>query len=141
MKIKSIKLEHTNPSLGPHEKVTLITLPVTEKNAEKINTFLNNSKINNTTILFEYLKAVETNNKQVIDSVLNNAPKNHLNEGQTISNLFFNLENGEVIKLDDVYRKFELSHFYPDFTSYMVETGEVINEISPFDFLNPNISH
>ncbi|UII26740.1 hypothetical protein LVD15_26170 [Fulvivirga maritima] len=133
MKISSIKLEHTNPSLGPHEKITSIQLVAAEKHASKIDSFLQSSKINNTTSLFEYLEAVETNNKQLIDSVLNNAPKNVTNEGQEISNLFFSLESGVTVTLADVYRRFELSHFYPDFTSYMMENGEVNDDLSPFD--------
>ncbi len=30
-----------------------------------------------------------------------------------------------MVELKDVYRKFDLTHFYPDFTSYMVEEGVV----------------
>ncbi|MBT34110.1 MAG: hypothetical protein CMO01_30980 [Thalassobius sp.] len=134
MQIKLIKLEHTNPSLGPHEKITTISLTVTEKNLQEVDDFIRSSKINNTTSLFEYLQAIENDDKKMIDSVLNNSPKGVLNEGGNISNLYFHLENGKTIELADVYRQYHLSNFYPEFTSYMVKAGEVIDEnISPFE--------
>ncbi len=33
-----------------------------------------------------------------------------------------------MVELKDVYRKFELTHFYPNFTKYMVENGTVDHE-------------
>jgi len=125
MKIKSIDLKHTNPSLGPHEKITTVSLSVTERHLERVDEFLNQSQVNNTVSLYEYLKAVKTKNEEVLNRVFNNEPKNELNSGQKISHLLFYFEDNEIIELSDVYRRFSLSHFYADFTNYMVEEGTI----------------
>ena len=123
MNIKSIELQHTNPSLGLNEKIVTVSLIVTEKHFKKVEEFLNQAKVNNTVFLEEYLKAVKNDNEEVINEVLNNAPKNDISKGSKISNLSFYFEENQVVELKDVYRKFDLTHFYPDFTKYMVENG------------------
>jgi hypothetical protein len=125
MNIKSIELEHTNPSMGPHEKRTIVTLTVSKDDSQKTDDFINKSKINNTITLYQYLKAVQTKDTDALNLVLKNAPNQKLNQGSTISNLSFYFEDGQTIKLGDVYRKFILTHFKPDFTSYMVEKGTI----------------
>lgn len=130
MTIQSIKLEHTHPSLGPHETRTTITLTVNEDNSQKINEFIKNATINNITSLYEYLKAIRTKNTKILNSVFGNSPIGKLNEGSAISHLFFYFEDAPVIKLTDVYRRFELTHFKPGFTGYMLEKGIVDRDSS-----------
>ncbi len=74
MNIKSIELQHTNPSLALNEKIVTVSLIVTENHFKKVEEFLNQAKINNTVFLEEYLKAVKNDNEKVINEVLNNAP-------------------------------------------------------------------
>lgn len=45
----------------------------------------------------------------------------------------FHLETGQIIESSDIYRKFKLSNFNPDFTTYMVEKGTVINNSSSLE--------
>jgi hypothetical protein len=123
MKINSIELEHTNPSLGPYEEITIITLYNSKTHLETVNNFINNSQINNTTSLYNFLEANINNETKLLEEVYNNTPKGELNEGEKISNLKIYLEGGKEIVLNDVYRQYSLTHFYPDFTSYMVEHG------------------
>ncbi|WP_375562158.1 hypothetical protein ACE193_06300 [Bernardetia sp. OM2101] len=123
MNIQTIKLQHTNPSLGPYEKITTVFLSITEQHIKRMNEFLHQSQINNTASLYDYLNAIKDKNEELINHVLNNTPKRELNQGEKISNLFFYFEDGQVVELADVYRKFELTHFYADFTKYMVENG------------------
>lgn len=123
MKIKSISLQHTNPSMGPHETITTVTLQVTADTTSRTAQFINESMVNNTVSLVEYLTARQANDKAILDQVAQNAPNGRLNEGATISNLSFYFEDGQTIELYDVYRRFSVSHFYPDFTKYMVKEG------------------
>lgn len=133
MNIKSITLKHTNPSLGPHETITTVSITASEEHLARINTFLQNSTINNTVTLYEYLEAVQTNNSKLIEKVLGNAPNNPMNEGETISNLSFYFDHNQTIELSDVYRRFLLTQFYPEFTAYMVEKGTISRENANFD--------
>lgn len=124
-KLKSIELKHTNPSLGPYEKIITVSLIVTEEHVERIEKFLQTSQVNNTVSMHEYLNAVKNENKEVVNRVLENAPKGELRVGETISHLSFYFEDGQVIRLADVYRRFSVTHFYGDFTKYMVEKGTI----------------
>lgn len=125
MNIKSIVLEHTNPSLGPHEKRTTVTLFVSEKHKNTVDSFIKNSIINHTITLYEYFIAVKSKNSAVVDNVENNKPNNDLRQGETISHLSFYFEDNSIVKLHDVYRVYNLSDFKPEFTSYMVKEGDV----------------
>jgi len=126
MGIRSIQLEHTNPSLGPHEVVTTVLLTVSESNRETVDRFLESSQVNNTLSMHDYIKAILDNNQADLEKVAAQAPKGELNEGETISNLSFHFENGEIIEFSDVYRTYRLTHFNPEFTSFMVEQGTII---------------
>lgn len=123
MKITSIELEHTNPSLGPYEEIITITLVNSKTHLEKVNEFIKKSQINNTTSLYKFLEANINNETKILIEVYKNAPKGNLNEGESISNLTIELEGGKTIKLNDVYRNYSLTNFNPDFTSYMVKNG------------------
>jgi hypothetical protein len=129
MKIKAIELKHTNPSMGPHETTTTITLYASENHLEKINTFLNNAKVNNTISLVKYLEAYQTSDIKTINKVMSNAPKSNapkreLNDGQSTSNLTFSFEEGKSVTLNKYY----LTLFYPNFSSYMVKHGFIDQE-------------
>ncbi len=83
MNIKSIELQHTNPSLGLNEKIVTVSLIVTDKHWKKVED-LKQTRVNNTVFLEEYLKAVKNDNEEVINEVLNNAPKNDISRVQNI---------------------------------------------------------
>lgn len=131
MNIKSIVLEHTNPSLGPHETVTEVTLSVSKANTEKVNRLINQVQVNQVVSLDEYVQAVNNQEAEVLEEVSKNAPKTILSTGATISNLYLYFEDAPSVKLYDVYRRFNLSHFNPELTSYMVKTG-TISHHKPF---------
>ncbi|OJJ14321.1 hypothetical protein BKI52_43360 [marine bacterium AO1-C] len=139
MKIKSITLEHTNPSLGPHETVTEVTLIKSKDNIERITNFIGTAQVNGVVTLAEYFKAVRSKDTKVLDEVSKNTPDRMLTTGGTISHLHIHFEDGTSISLRDVYRRFNLSHFYPDFTSYMVEKGSLIRHKPFSDWKNDEI--
>ncbi len=126
MKIKSIVLEHTNPSLGPHEVITEVTLVNSKDHTDRINRFLQEAQVNGVVTLYEYIEAIKTQDSPILEQVWQQAPNEALNEGETISNLEIHFEDDSVIRLDDVYRRFSLTSFYQDFTVYMVEKGTLI---------------
>lgn len=129
MKIKPIEIQHTNPSLGPHETITTVTLIVNNATVKAVNEFLKNSKVNNTISLYNYLDAEFSQNTQLLKEV---KQKEELNEGSIISNLTFFCENGESITMNDVYRCYNLTNFYPTFTKFMVENGSITNQKNSF---------
>lgn len=132
MKITSIELKHTQPSLGPHETITIVSLDVSGRHKDTVANFLNTATLNNTGSLSDYLEAATSKNKERVDEFLKHAPDRELSSGGKISHLTFYFEDGETLSLHDVYRRFALSHFYPDFTSYMVENGR-IDRHQPFE--------
>ena len=139
MDIKSIKLEHTNPSLGPHEVVTTVLLTVSESNRKKtVDRFLESSQVNGTLSVHDYIKAILDKNQADLEKVAAQAPKGELNEGETISNLSFHFENGVIIEFSDVYRKYSLTHFNPEFTSFMVVQGTITSTSQNKDSLGGN---
>ncbi len=127
--IQAVRLEHTNPSLGPYEAVKIFRLECNEKHKETVHTFLTTSEINHTVKLYEYLKAIHEKDQKLIDKTIKNKPNNVLNQGEQISNLTFTFEDGSSIELADVYRAYNLTHFNPEFTQYIVKHGNLtINE-------------
>lgn len=128
MKIKTIQLQHTNPSLGPHEVITTVTLTANSSTEKEISTFISNAIINNTCSLADYLNNQLEENHEPVNKVEENAPKNALNQGEQISNLIFHFETGKTIKISDVYRRYSLTNFYPEFTQYMVANGSITKE-------------
>jgi len=134
MNIKFITLEHTNPSLGPHETVTNITLMKSKDSLERITNFIRTAQVNGVVTLEAYIKAVQSKDTKILEEVSKNTPDRMLTTGGTISHLHIHFEEGSSVSLNDVYRRFNLSHFYPDFTSYMVEKGTKIQHKSFFGF-------
>ena len=137
MDIRSIHLKHTNPSLGPHEEVSTVLLTVSESNREIVDRFLESAQINGTLSLHDYLKALKDENQAVLEIVVANAPKWMLISGGTISHLSFYFEDDMTIELSDVYRKYKLTHFNPEFTSIMEEQGTIIRTSKDEDRLRP----
>lgn len=122
MKVKSIVLEHTNPSLGPHEEIITVSLSINEANAQRVTEFFKQSEINGKMLLLEFLEATKNGDTE-ITGIIKKDHSRPLGEGGTISNLTFYLDDGQQIVLKDIYRRYHLSHFYPDFTKYMLENG------------------
>lgn len=124
MHITSIELRHTNPSLGPHETITTISLSVSEAHIAKVNQFVANSMVNGVMDLKAFLEA---HLNEEFDSLKNSVRQNNdaifKASGGTISDLTFYFEDGKKVKMPDVYREYRLSHFNPDFTTYMLEYG------------------
>lgn len=125
MKINSIELKHTHPSLGPHEEITIVRLSVSSKTAVIVEKFLKTIQVNHTVSLAEYIELTLSKDEKRLSEITNNGPKGELASGSKISYLTLNTTEGQSITLDDVYRRFSLSDFYPDFTRFMVENGTI----------------
>ena len=142
MDILSIELQHTNPSLGPQEEITEVTLSINEENKDKVMAFVQNAKVNDAIPLLAYIEAYLNDDRETLQRILEKGPYHgkSLSVGGTISNCKFLLSNGQRVTLNDVYRKLVLSDFYPEFTSFMVEQGR-ITKYKPMDldfYSNPN---
>ena len=136
MNIQSIELKHTNPSMGPHETITTITLAITAKHDVMVNEFLDQAIINQTTSMRTYLEGVQSNDGILLERITANSPKSDLRCGESISHLTFYFKDSTTIVLHDVYREYRLTNFYPTFTKYMVDNG-VLNKYSGWD--RPNL--
>ena len=138
MHITSLTLKHTNPSMGPHETVTTISLAAAEPHQARIQQFLEEAVLNNTVSLKDYLEAVHQEDTSILEAVKANAPERDLPSGGTISTFQIHLEGRPTVTLYDVYRRHSLSNFYPDFTKYMVEHGIKISH-SPWNDRGPKL--
>ena len=83
--------------------------------------------VNNITSLRSYLEAIIFDNKQLIKKV-QEENKRGLDEGGTISNLTFLFENGGSTTINDIYRCYNLTNFYPIFTKFMMANGSITNK-------------
>ncbi|KIX20084.1 hypothetical protein SY27_16365 [Flavobacterium sp. 316] len=139
--VTSIQLEHTNPSMGPHENIISINLANNSDTEARINQFLNEATINNVMPLGEYILAYRNNDEKRSQKV--EAAKNdeeNLKKGSSISNLVFYFSDGKTpLKIKDVYRRYTITNFYNDFTKYMVENGlRATNDDQKIKTINPD---
>ena len=125
IKLMSIELEHTNPSMGPYKSIITISLTNNLGTEARINKFLNEATINNVMSVGEYIFAYRNNDEKLIQKV-ESAKKDgsNLKEGESISNLLFYFTDGTApLKIKDVYRIYSVTKFYDNFTKYIVENG------------------
>lgn len=119
--IQAIKLIHTNPSLGPYERIISYSLTNTEAHKTEFDQLLNESKINGFD-LKTYLTAYKKKDKKTIEAVFEAGYKGILNEGETISILKITLAGGLDVQVSDL-RKTQMSARYHDFIHYLVKNG------------------
>ena len=103
------------------DSISLINNVQTEA---RINQFLQESIINGIMPIGDYINAHVKEDTTTLNSVYNAYANNDLNEGEGISNLTFHFDNNtDPLTIHDVYRRFSITKFYDDFTSYMVKNG------------------
>lgn len=126
IQLKSIVLEHTNPSMGPYEKIVTLNLKNTPETEKRIEQFLNESVINGVMSIGEYILAHRNENHSDIEKVeTGKCNQADFNEGQSISHLVFYFSDGyQQLKIYDIYREYEITQFNNEFTKYMIENGD-----------------
>lgn len=120
--IQSIELKHTNPSMGPYERIISYSLENAALHKTEFERLLNETKVNGRYDLKEFLVAYKNKDKTTIQQVLNLNSNKDLRQGETISVLSITLIGGVVVQIPDL-RVTELSGYYPDFIRYLVEHG------------------
>lgn len=131
MKVTSIEIEHTNPSMGPYEKIKTISLSNTTPHEEQFNKFLSDAKIFNITFQ-DYLNAHISKDKKILDQIskgVASTDRNKLNEGATISNLTISIKDQPSVRLSDL-RYYSFSGYYYDFISYLAKNGSAYTQSS-----------
>lgn len=136
MQLTQLTLTHSNPSLGPHETIITISLAANKEHQERIDRFLDEAQLNGITSLRGYIEAVHRQDKAILEQVEKTKSTERLAVGGTITKFSLQFADQPSIHLGDVYRRYQLTHFYPEFTRYMVEHGHR-TEFSPRDFQNP----
>jgi len=119
--IQSILLEHTNPSLGPYERIISYSLTNSEEHKTAFDQLLNESKVNSFD-LKTFLTAYKNKDKTTIEKVFKADYNGDLNEGETISKLKITLVGGGEVQISDL-RRTQLSGYYADFIRYLVKNG------------------
>lgn len=120
--IQAIRLTHTNPSMGPYERIISYNLSNSETHKAAFDALEKGTKINGIFDLETYLTAYKNKDKETIDRILKADYKGDLNVGQTISRLSITLKGGETLQISDL-RRTKLSGYYADFIRYLVKNG------------------
>lgn len=120
--IQSIKLTHTNPSMGPYERIISYSLNNSEVHQAAFNQLINKSTVNGNFDFQTFLTAYKTKDLATIDKIRSADYNGALNQGQTISKLQITLKSGVVIEVPDL-RTTRFSGYYPEFIRYLVEHG------------------
>lgn len=120
--IQSIELKHTNPSLGPYERIISYFLSNSEEHQAVFDRLLNESTVNRNFDFKTLVTAYKTKDTKTIDEILKADYNGDLNEGETISKLQITLTGGFTINVSDL-RITRFSGYYPEFIRYLVQHG------------------
>ncbi|MBL4649338.1 MAG: hypothetical protein JKY03_06360 [Aureispira sp.] len=120
--IQAIKLIHTNPSMGPYERIVSYHLTNSEAHKAEFDQLLDGTKVNEAFDLKIYLAAYKNKDKARIEHIFKANYNGRLNEGETISVLEITLVGGLDIRISDL-RQTQLSGYYADFIRYLVKNG------------------
>ena len=124
IKLKSFEIEHTNPSMGPHEKVVTISLSNKPPHTEHFHKLLMETQVNGMVSLKDYIEFHLTKNSEQLKKVYEAFKSGDLNEGETISNLKFTLETGQTIEISDYKRRYSITGYYwKSFLPVLLEHG------------------
>lgn len=132
--LKNVTLEHTHPSLGPHEIITTISLGIKgfEENFQKL---LQETTINKSVSLSQYLELLQKKNSVELEKINNAYKCAGLDAtGRTISNLIFTLHNERVIKINDIELLLIEGYYKKTFQEILVKNG-LKNTSGPGDHL------
>lgn len=122
MKITAVKLQHTNPSMGPHERIITFTMSNKEEHQEQFEQLLQGTTVNENYSLIDFLTADQARDEDTIKKIINTYTPAYLNEGQTISNFTITLEHGTEVLFSDL-RTIQLGGYYSTFIPYLVKEG------------------
>lgn len=109
MDFQSVEIEHSNPSMGPHEVVTSYTLS-TKDYKQELDEFLQSIKVNGRLSLGDYLRLLAEGPAAEAEEVRQAFKPDDLRSGATISALKFRLTEGKTLSLDDL-RYYQLNGF------------------------------
>lgn len=120
--IQSIELKHTNPSMGPHERIISYSLTNTDAHKAEFDQLSNGTKVNEEFDLKTLLIASKNKDSARIEKIFKADYKGPLNVGETISILNITLVGGLKVCISDL-RTTQLSGYYPEFIRYLVGNG------------------
>lgn len=123
MNLKNVTLEHTQPSLGPHEKITTISLDIKgyEENFQKL---LQETSINKSVSLNKYLEFLQKKNSAELEKINKMYNLGGLSAtGRTISNLIFTFQDDSTERIHDI-KKLSIDGYYKkEFESILIKNG------------------
>lgn len=137
MKLVSIELEHTNPSMGPHEKKVSFIYHLNNE-AVVAQKLLDETLVNSVGTLREYVEGSLAKDHLRLKKFYHMIPEKDLTNGAVISNLYLTFEDRRKVELNDL-RKISLSGYYIDtFRAILVAKGsryESSSKLETLDFL------
>lgn len=124
MEILSFNIQYSNPSMGPHEKVTTFELHNQPIHAAAFERLLKEAKIFDYSIE-QYIRAIQTNDLKILNDVRKKAEEtdtSNFSTGGTLSQISLQISKDKILQLSDT-RFFKLTGYYLDFISYAEEKG------------------
>ncbi|MGH1336167.1 MAG: hypothetical protein ACRBFS_08570 [Aureispira sp.] len=122
MKIISVKLEHSNPSMGPHERIITYSMSNQAAHETEFEQLLQNSTVNQAYSLMDFVKAYQEEDTALIKKITSIHAKERLPTGGTISEFSITLADGLLVKVSDL-RVVHLGGYYQTFIPYLVKNG------------------
>jgi hypothetical protein len=122
MNIIEVELQHTNPSMGPHETKTSYTIQVKDF-SEQVKNLLEKTIVNSKVQLGEFLKMMDSKDYNTLKTINDSFDPGPLNSGSTISLLIFTKDDRTTLTLTDL-RLLDLKGYYQtDFLKVIVNNG------------------
>lgn len=151
MKITKVELKHTNPSLGPHERIITYSMYNNDEHEQEFEQLLQRSTVNGQYSMISFLEAYKDKDEETIKKITSTNEDKELPCGGVISKFTITLETGVQVEVNDL-RTIYLGGYYSTFIPYLVKHGHkfeysswenpILEEVKPksFDsYFNPSI--
>lgn len=122
MKITKVELKHTNPSLGPHERIITYSMYNNDEHEQEFEQLLQRSTVNGNYSMINFLKAYENQDEEAIQKITSMNKDKELPCGGVISKFTMTLETGHQVEVSDL-RTIYLGGYYGTFIPYLVKNG------------------
>ncbi|MFK7795902.1 MAG: hypothetical protein AB8E82_00505 [Aureispira sp.] len=143
MKITKVELKHTNPSLGPHERIITYSMYNNDEHEQEFEQLLQRSTVNGSYSMINFLEAYKNKDEKTIQKITSMNEDKVLPSGGVISKFTITLEVGLQVEVSDL-RTIYLGGYYGTFIPYLVQYGHkfeysnwekpIIDEVKPKSF-------
>jgi transcriptional regulatory protein LevR len=122
MKITKVELKHTNPSLGPHERIITYSMYNNDEHEQEFEQLLQRSTVNGSYSMINFLEAHKNKDEKTIKEITSINKDKVLPKGGVISKFTITLEAELQVEVSDL-RTIYLGGYYSTFIPYLVKHG------------------